>query len=283
MSLKREIFLWKTRKKGSRTVRERLVVYARALTCCNIGRFGEAEGEPTAFFEANHHRGSLIWRFAGRDFAARNLGIAGVSAHKQAGGLNRQACASQVDRIESQPYIAVIALDRGDAGGLHATANRGTARNQSISFDHHGVVNHRLERSVGAGILRGHGILQPNREQCAGRQILRFVERKTSFTVPAIHFSCRRISLTGGCACFMKRNRILVGMKSRIVTLRPRRTSATRRPEQDQQEQPNRQTLRSAEPAHENYPRPRFFDKEVATRIPDTVSSNQPLGDGTFG
>jgi hypothetical protein len=41
--------------------------------------------------------------------------------------------------------------------------------------------------------------------------------------------------------------------------------------------------LGSAVPAHQNHPRPRFFDKEVATRIPHTVSSNQSLGDGTLG
>jgi tRNA A37 N6-isopentenylltransferase MiaA len=81
----------------------------------------------------------------------------------------------------------------------------------------------------------------------------------------------------------MKRDLMLLCVGGAIVSLQAVWTGAARGPEKDQQHRQNRQTLGSAVPAHQNHPRPRFFDKEVATRIPHTVSSNQSLGDGTLG
>ena len=62
----------------------------------NIGGFGEAESEAAAFFETNRCRG-----FAGRNRTRvsptlRN-GIVRIPAHEQAGGLNRQARARELD------------------------------------------------------------------------------------------------------------------------------------------------------------------------------------------
>src|ERR1035437_8888238 len=81
----------------------------------------------------------------------------------------------------------------------------------------------------------------------------------------------------------MKRNLMLVCLRGAVATLQPAWRCAAGHPQQGQHYRPNRQTSGSSEPAHQNYPRPRFFDKEVATRIPDTISSNQQLGNGTSG
>ena|ERR1700687_1000843 len=80
----------------------------------------------------------------------------------------------------------------------------------------------------------------------------------------------------------MKRNLILVHLRGAVALQAARRGTANC-PKHAQQYRPNRQTLGSSEPAHHNYPRPRALDKEVATRLPDAVSSNQQLGDGKSG
>ena len=84
------------------------------------------------------------------------------------------------------------------------------------------------------------------------------------------------------CIPIMKRYWILVRLRGAVAALQPSRRCTANRPQEGQQCSPNRQTPASSEPAHQNYPRPRFSDKEVATRIPDTISLNQRLGDSTF-
>ena len=183
MSLKREIVLWKT------SLEKGLVVRWSSLAGGNIGRFGQAEGEPTAFFETNRDRGSLARRrftlrkrrlargilrlrcvrwcnitscdiplrnFPSGTLSCRNLGIAGAATREKAGGLNRQADSGEMDGIQSQTDVTTVALDPGGAGGLHTTNDGSAARDQSVPLDHHRVVDDRLENSVGAGILGGY-------------------------------------------------------------------------------------------------------------------------------
>ncbi len=199
----------------------------------NVSRFGQTEGEPTAFFQTNHGSGSSALRnVALRNAALRNLGIASVPSHEKAGGLNRQVHACEVDRIESQADIATIAPEVGGPGRLHSTCDGGAARDQSVPLDDNGFVDDRLEGSVGAWILGGYRVLQPNREQCTGWQILGIVERKTRFGVQGTVLRCRSATLTGDWCPFpiMKGNRMLVRVSGSIATLQPGRTGATRRP-----------------------------------------------------
>src|ERR1700681_4689069 len=79
----------------------------------------------------------------------------------------------------------------------------------------------------------------------------------------------------------VKRNLVLVRLRG-IAGLQCSRRRTAGGPQYDQQNRHHRQTSRSSEPAHENYPRLREFDKEVATRLPHTISLNQRLGDSTF-
>lgn len=105
------------------------------------------------------------------------------------------------------------------------------------------------------------------------------MKRQTAFRLSR----CGLSRVNGGCPIpVMERNLMRLGVCGSIAGSRPGWTSTTWPAKQGQQQQPNRQTLGSAEPTYQNHPRPRFFDKEVATRIPDTFSSNQRLGDSTL-
>jgi hypothetical protein len=244
---------------------EGLAIGSCPLAGGNVNRFGQTEGEPTAFFEADHGGGGFtLWTldlgsislrsFSLRGMALQNTGIASVAAYEKAGGLNRQVHACQVDRIKRQPHIAAIAPEVRRLGRLHSTCDDSPARDQFVPFDHHGFVDDRLEGSVRTWILGGYRVHQPNREQGTGRQILGIVERKTRFRVRAVVLSRRSAAGTGWRPIpVMKRNFMLVGGSGTGVTLQPGRTGATRRPEQGQQHRPNRQTIQtmgSAEPAH---------------------------------
>ena len=118
MSLKRELFLWKTFIRG-------LAVGPRMLAERDVCGFGEAKSEPTAFFETNRRQG-FVWRNAAvlnpalLSDTLRHKGIARIPAHEQAGGLNGQVRARELDRIQRQPNVAAaIVPDIGGASGLY--------------------------------------------------------------------------------------------------------------------------------------------------------------------
>lgn len=136
----------------------------RPLRRGNVNGLCETKSQPSSLFDTNHGEISVVLRI----FALPDLGIAGISAHEKAGGLNRQACACEVDCVESQADIASIASDIGGPGGLHPAGDGGAARDQFIAIDFYGFVDHRLKGFFGSRVLGGNRILQSNRQQRSG-------------------------------------------------------------------------------------------------------------------
>jgi hypothetical protein len=207
-----------------------LAIEFRSLAGGDVDRFGEAEGEPMPFFEANHGSGGPgLMNFAWRSFTVGTRRTTSIPAHEEAGRLNRQIRACEVDGIQSQADIAPIALDPGSPGRLHTTCDGGAARDQPVPLDDYRFVDDGLEGSIGAWILGGYRVLQPNREQCPRRQILGIVERKSGFRARAIVLI--RLGAARRCAV-MKWDLRLIRVRGTGITLQPGGTVASRRPEQ---------------------------------------------------
>jgi len=167
MSLKRELFLWKTfspalprwsggakpggtKPGGAKSGGASSPIRSQMLAGCNINRFGQAEGEPAPFFKRNDGgrgfarlrvtlwsgavgtatlRTRTLWTSVLLTLCLGSGDLGRRPAHEKAGGLNRQANASELDRVEGQPEVSAIASEVGGLGRLHSTCNRGTARN----------------------------------------------------------------------------------------------------------------------------------------------------------
>jgi hypothetical protein len=117
----------------------------------DINGLGQTESEATSFFETNHGRGLLVLR----SFDLRNFRFARVAANEEAGRLNWQSQAYEVDRIKSQANITAIALEVGGADALHASYDRGATGDHLVPFNDNRLVDNRLEGAVGARVLGG--------------------------------------------------------------------------------------------------------------------------------
>ena len=176
--------------------------------------FGEPESETPTFFKANSGRG-----LARDGFTGRRPVIDRGPAHEQAGGLDGQVRARKLDRIQSQPDVASIVPDIRSARRLDPARNRNSTRNQAVAGNHHGLVDHSIERGVGARMVGGDRILQPDREQRTGGQILRIVEWKAGPGIGvgvrrcAGNLSRRRIAgMRGGSGICLKGHLMLIGV-----------------------------------------------------------------------
>ena len=147
-----------------------------------IERFRQAEGQPTAFFKSNDRRGNVPHK----TLTSRSLGLVGVSTHEEAGRLNWHSRSCELNRIEGQEDVTMIALG---PSGLHASSDDGSKRNQFVPFAHNRLVDDGLEGAIRVWIVGRYGILQANRKQRAGWQILRILERKLRVRLRAFVFT----------------------------------------------------------------------------------------------
>jgi hypothetical protein len=144
-----------------------------------IERLRQAEDQPTAFFKANDRRGNV----PRKTLTSRCLGLVGVSTHEEAGRLNWHSRSCELNRIESQEDITMIALEMRCPSGLHASSDHGSKGNQLVSFAHNRLVDDGLEGAIRVWIVGRYGIFQADRKQRACWQILRILERKFGFRV----------------------------------------------------------------------------------------------------
>jgi len=83
----------------------------------------------------------------------------------------------------------MIALEMRCPSGLHASSDDGSKGNQFVPFAHNRLVDDGFEGAIRVWIVGRYGILQANRKQRAGRQILRILERKIRFRLRAFVFA----------------------------------------------------------------------------------------------
>ena len=158
-----------------------------------IERLRQAEDQPAAFFKSNDRCGNV----PRKTLTSRSLGLVGVHAHEEAGRLNWHSRSCDLNRIEGQEDVTMIALEMRCPSRLHASSDQGSKGNQLVSFAHNRLVDDGLEGAIRVWIVDRYGILQANRKQRAGWQILRLLERKFGFRGRSFLLARQGIALTG--------------------------------------------------------------------------------------